>query len=97
MTPEERRDMVRDAIERSGLPKTLIARDAGLSRDALYAWITRDLPPSPESVRQLAAGFEARGRLLLEIAEELRIPISPPSGGEADRSLTYTHLPGGGG
>ena len=63
--------LVHQIIEDSGLPRTLISRDSGLSPDALHSWLSKRRTPQPESLRQLAAGLRQRGAHLNELAAEL--------------------------
>lgn len=71
LTPEEVRMLVREIIQASELPTTLLARDANLSRDALNAWVADRRTPQPESVKQLADGLRKRAARLAELAEAL--------------------------
>ncbi len=64
--------LARDAIQESGLSKSQIARDAGLSRAALNAWIAGARAPGAESLLRLAAGLEGRADHLRKIAQRLR-------------------------
>jgi transcriptional regulator with XRE-family HTH domain len=63
--------LVREAIQASGIPKARLARDAGLSRAALNAWISGARMPQPESIRQLAEGLRSRAGRLQDLAAEL--------------------------
>jgi transcriptional regulator with XRE-family HTH domain len=75
MKPPSRKELrllARDAIQRSGLSKAQLARDAGLSRAALNAWIAGTRAPGPDSLDRLAAGLEARAEELRAIASKLR-------------------------
>ena len=63
--------MVLQIIEESELPKTLIARDSGLSRHTLHSWIVERTAPTRESSRQLAEGLRKRAAKLQDLAEEL--------------------------
>jgi len=65
-------DVVREVIEESGLPRTLIAEDAHLSRAALIAWLAGTRTPQPESVTQLADGLEKRAKRLQSLVTRLR-------------------------
>ena len=64
--------MVREVIEESGLPRTLIAEDAHLSRATLITWLAGTRTPQPESVAQLADGLERRARQLQSLVTKLR-------------------------
>jgi transcriptional regulator with XRE-family HTH domain len=63
---------VREVIEESGLPRTLIAEDAHLSRATLSTWLAGTRTPQPESVTQLADGLEKRAKQLQSLATRLR-------------------------
>ena len=63
--------LVKDVIQESDLPLTLLARDANLSRDALNTWVSGRRVPQPESVHQLAEGLRRRAARLAELAEKL--------------------------
>lgn len=65
-------DVVREVIEESGLPRTLVARDAHLSRATLITWLAGTRTPQPESVAQLADGLERRANHLLSQVARLR-------------------------
>ena len=64
--------LAREAIQESGLSKAQLARDAGLSRAALNAWIAGAREPESESLLRLAGGLEARAERLQGIAGRLR-------------------------
>lgn len=64
--------MVREVIEESGLPRTLIAEDAHLSRATLITWLAGTRTPQPESVAQLADGLERRAQRIEELVLRLR-------------------------
>lgn len=70
--PEKIGDVVRQVIEESGLPRTLIAEDAHLSRATIITWLAGTRAPQPESVAQLADGLERRARKLLALVSKLR-------------------------
>jgi hypothetical protein len=75
MLPEEARMLIGEVIEESGVPRTVLAEDAGLSRAALNSWTARGRAartPEPESLRQLASGLEKRATVLQRLAERLR-------------------------
>lgn len=64
--------MVREVIEESGLPRTLIAEDANVSRAAIIAWLAGTRTPQPHSVAQIADGLERRAKLILTLVARLR-------------------------
>ncbi len=63
--------LVKEIIEGSDLPLTLLARDADLSRDTLNSWVSQRRIPAPESVHQLAEGLRKRAARLVELADQL--------------------------
>lgn len=64
--------VVREVIDESGLPRTLIAEDAKVSRAAIIAWLAGTRTPQPESITQLADGLERRAKLILALVARLR-------------------------
>jgi transcriptional regulator with XRE-family HTH domain len=70
--PEKLADVVREVIEESGLPRTLIAEDANLSRATLITWLAGTRSPQPETVAQLADGLEKRATQLQLLVAKLR-------------------------
>lgn len=70
--PEKIGDVVREVIEESGLPRTLIAEDAHLSRATIITWLAGTRTPQPESVAQLADGLERRAKLIQTLVARLR-------------------------
>jgi transcriptional regulator with XRE-family HTH domain len=70
--PEKVQTVVREVIEESGLPRTLIAEDANVSRAAIIAWLAGTRTPQPESVAQLADGLEKRAEILQGLVRRLR-------------------------
>ena len=70
--PEKIAEVVREVIEESGLPRTLIAADAKLSRATLITWLAGTRTPQPESVAQLADGLERRATHLQSLVSKLR-------------------------
>jgi transcriptional regulator with XRE-family HTH domain len=64
--------VVREVIEESGLPRTLIAEDANVSRASIIAWLAGTRTPQPESVAQLADGLERRAKLIQSLVARLR-------------------------
>jgi transcriptional regulator with XRE-family HTH domain len=69
---EKLADVVREVIEESGLPRTLIAEDARLSRATLITWLAGTRTPQPESVAQLADGLEKRAKHIQALVARLR-------------------------
>jgi transcriptional regulator with XRE-family HTH domain len=65
-------EVVREVIEESGLPRTLIAEDANLSRATLITWLAGTRTPQPETVWQLADGLEKRATRLQVLVLRLR-------------------------
>jgi hypothetical protein len=63
--------LMRKVIQASGLPRALLARDSGLSRATLEAWLAGKREPQPDSAARLAAGLRARAAELLKLAEQL--------------------------
>lgn len=76
--PEKIADVVRDVIEESGLPRTLIAQDAHLSRATIITWLAGTRVPQPESVAQLADGLERRANQVLLLVSRLRESLRNP-------------------
>ena len=72
MRKETSADIVREVIEESGIPRTLIAEDAHLSRATIITWLSGTRVPQPESIAQLADGLERRANLLLALVAKLR-------------------------
>lgn len=72
VTRKEGQTLAREAIQRSGLTKAQLARDAGLSEAALHAWIASQREPGPDSLDRLAAGLEGRAEELWRLAAGLR-------------------------
>lgn len=70
--PENIGAVVREVIEESGLPRTLVAQDAHLSRATLITWLAGTRTPQPESVAQLADGLERRANQLQSLVSKLR-------------------------
>jgi transcriptional regulator with XRE-family HTH domain len=70
--PEKLSQVVREVIEESGLPRTLIAEDANLSRATLITWLAGTRTPQPETVAQLADGLERRANHLKALVSKLR-------------------------
>lgn len=76
--PEKIADVVREVIEESGLPRTLIAEDAHLSRATIITWLAGTRTPQPESVAQLADGLERRANQLYSLVAKLRSSLQNP-------------------
>ncbi|WP_420125908.1 helix-turn-helix domain-containing protein [Longimicrobium sp.] len=70
--PDKVQIVVREVIEESGLPRTLIAEDADVSRAAIIAWLAGTRTPQPESVARLADGLEKRAKLIQAQVARLR-------------------------
>jgi transcriptional regulator with XRE-family HTH domain len=71
-TRKETQTLAREAIQRSGLTKAQVARDAGLGQATLHAWIASQREPEPDSLDRLAAGLEGRAEELWRLAAGLR-------------------------
>jgi hypothetical protein len=83
VNPNRVQKIVRDVIQESELPRTLLARDAELSRAALEAWVVGTRTPQPESVEQLANGLMRRAGELQHLAVRLlalREQMNQPGG-----------------
>lgn len=70
--PATLRRAIADAINDSELPRTLIAKDASLSRAALESWMSGLRNPSEESAAQIAVALEKRAELLNAVSARLR-------------------------
>ena len=70
--PATLRRAIADAIKDSEIPRTLIAKDASLSRAALESWMSGLRNPSEESAEQVATALEHRAELLRAVAARLR-------------------------
>ncbi len=70
--PEKLRKIVTEAILESELPRTLVAKDAGLGRATLEAWISGMRNPSRDSLAQIADGLERRANRLQRLALRIR-------------------------
>jgi transcriptional regulator with XRE-family HTH domain len=77
--PEKIAEVVREVIEASGLPRTLIAEDANLSRATLITWLAGTRTPQPETVAQLADGLERRANQLQSLVSRLRSVLRNPT------------------
>lgn len=71
VSPDRIQKVVREVIQESELPRTLLARDAELSRAALEAWVVGARTPQADSVEQLANGFMRRANQLQHLAVRL--------------------------
>lgn len=71
VSPDRIQKIVREVIQESELPRTLLARDAELSRAALEAWLVGARNPQAESVEQLANGLMRRASHLQNLAVRL--------------------------
>ena len=81
VNPDRVQKIVRDVIQESELPRTLLARDAELSRAALEAWVVGSRTPQAESVEQLANGLMRRANQMQHLAVRLlalREPMHEP-------------------
>jgi hypothetical protein len=76
--PEKIATVVREVIEESGLPRTLVAQDAHLSRATLITWLAGTRTPQPDSVVQLADGLEKRAAQLQSLVAKLRNALAEP-------------------
>ena len=63
--------LAEEVIQESELPRTLLARDAELSRAALEAWVVGARTPQAESIEQLANGLMRRANQLQHLAVRL--------------------------
>lgn len=82
VNPDRVQKIVRDVIQESELPRTLLARDAELSRAALEAWVVGARTPQAESLEQLANGLMRRASQLQHLAVRLlalRAQMDEPS------------------
>jgi transcriptional regulator with XRE-family HTH domain len=70
--PAKIQTVVREVIEESGLPRTLIAEDANVSRASIIAWLAGTRTPQPDSVAQLADGLERRAKVIQALVARLR-------------------------
>jgi hypothetical protein len=71
VSPDRIQKIVREVIQESELPRTLLARDAELSRAALEAWVVGARTPQAESIEQLANGLMHRANQLQHLAVRL--------------------------
>jgi transcriptional regulator with XRE-family HTH domain len=72
VTREARRVLVWKILRDSALKSADLARDAGVSDNALRSWLTGRRVPEPESLIRLAEGLERRAARLTNLAEALR-------------------------
>lgn len=71
VSPDRIQKIVREVIQESELPRTLLARDAELSRAALESWVVGARTPQAESIEQLANGLMRRANELQHLAVRL--------------------------
>ena len=64
--------MAREAIQESGLPSAVIARDAHVNRSTLDSWIPGVRASRANGLQDLAAGLDRRPEHLQELEERLR-------------------------
>ncbi len=83
MDPQEELLMiVREAIQESGLPKSVIAQDAHISRSTLDSWIAGVRSPRGNSLRHLAEGLDKRADRLRALAGRIRVAAAAEGDGE---------------
>jgi transcriptional regulator with XRE-family HTH domain len=58
-----------------------IARETGMSYDALRSWATGRRTPRAKNIHELAAYLERHGKQLQDFADELRQQITDEGGG----------------
>jgi transcriptional regulator with XRE-family HTH domain len=75
--PATLRRAIADAIKSSELPRTLIAKDASLSRAALESWMSGLRNPSEQSAAQIAIALDQRAAILNATAARLRRVLAP--------------------
>jgi hypothetical protein len=76
VSPDRIQKIVREVIQESELPRTLLARDAlardaELSRAALESWVVGARTPQVDSIEQLANGLMRRANELQHLAVRL--------------------------
>ena len=65
-------DLLREALQESGIPMSQLATDSGVSYGTLRAWSTAAVrEPEPDNLSKLAATFRRRAELLQSYAEQL--------------------------
>jgi transcriptional regulator with XRE-family HTH domain len=69
---EKLQQLVRDIIRESEMPRTLLAKDAEISRAAIESWLSGSRNPTAQSAEQLASGLERRATRLQYLAFRLR-------------------------
>jgi transcriptional regulator with XRE-family HTH domain len=74
---ERLQKLVQEIIRGSELPRTLLAKDAEISRAAIEAWLSGNRNPTSQSAEQLAAGLERRATRLQYLAFRLRNGLQP--------------------
>lgn len=73
--PAALRKAIAAVIKESGLPRTLIAKDAALGRATVESWLSGLRSPSAESAAQIASALEMRAAHLNKLAAQLRHAI----------------------
>lgn len=74
--------LVREAIQESGLPKAVIAKDADISRSTLDSWIAGVRIPRGNSLRHLAEGLDKRADRLKALAGRIRVAAATDAEGD---------------
>ena len=70
-TSERVREMIQRVLEAAPLSIDGLAKDAGISRATLYAWMNGKRNPTSENLDALADALDRRGGDLHELAERL--------------------------
>lgn len=70
--PEDVPALVERALAEGPFTMQQVAHESGISYDSLYSWTKRRRVPRADTLRRLAAGFEARANRIWGIANELR-------------------------
>jgi transcriptional regulator with XRE-family HTH domain len=63
--------LVLSVIRASGLPRSMLARDSGLSRATIEAWVAARREPTTDSIAHLASGLRKRAAELVKLADRL--------------------------
>ena len=71
-TSERVREMIRSVLEAAPLTIDGLAKEAGISRATLYAWMNGKRNPTSENLAALADALERRGGELQGLAKQLR-------------------------
>ena len=71
-TPERIREMIQSVLEAAPLSIDRLAKEAGISRATLYAWMNGKRNPTTENLLALADALDRRGGDLHELAKQLR-------------------------